>query len=352
MKTKTFSLLRFGLLVFTLMFSSCLETRVTNTIRPNGSVVRKVEVSSSDREALKPENFPVPVDDSWTVFPLDTSVTKADHPGQSPDTLWTMIYEKKFVSAEALNTHYEEGTDKNKFLVRSTRFEKHFKWFYTLIEFTEAIAPLFEGVDPAAYFNEEELEVFNLSDKAAEEFLAHPDSIQRKALMERVEEKKTDWMLECIAEDFIQRLVAYPAKENVEVSASAIRERKEEIREMLEEDWDPESWLEVVFDAPVVALFGSGILDYLEETGQFYETVFDATSGYTMHFVMPGKLLAYNGIVDAENQVNWVVIPEKYFTTPFLMQAKSRVTNLWAWFITAFLVLLVASGGLLIKWGH
>ena len=129
------------------------------------------------------------------------------------------------------------------------------------------------------------------------------------------------------------------------IDSSQIYENRNSFRVVFDDESGLKEATEYVFSGDLEDLFGIGIYNFFEETELLYEQLFDVTgSGYTMDFVMPGTLTYANGAIVGVNLVRWNVETEKFFASPYIMEAESRVMNLWAWIVSAVFVVFVFIG--------
>ena len=337
-----------GLLAISLTFSSCLETHVTNKVNSDGSVLRTVVCTSDDIDDFDFSEYPLLVEETWKkdiTFKFDSVENDSGLLVPDTDTIWVYTYRKNFDNADELNGAYSSGQDRYNHAKRTVEFKKQFRWFYSRILFSEKVESLIEGIDPEEYFTAEEFEVFNMQDHERITYINHADSVQRKTFVEHVEAKTEEWMTESLIEDYIQRLAGYVEANGSAIDSSQIYENRNSFRVVFDDESGLKEATEYVFSGDLEDLFGIGIYNFFEETELLYEQLFDVTgSGYTMDFVMPGALTYANGAIIDANLVRWSVETEKFFASPYIMEAESRVMNLWAWIVSAVFVVFVFIG--------
>lgn len=337
-----------GLLMVSLTFSSCLETHVTNTVMSNGSVLRTVVCKSDNIDDFDFESYPVPVDETWrkkVTFEIDTIESEPGIFDEGSDTTWIYTYERKFNSVGAINEMYESGIDKYQHTKRTVAFEKEFRWFFSNVIFQEKIEPLIVGIDPKEYFSEDEYVIFGMQDHELAEYINHPDSIERKKKVELVEDKVDDWMTESLIEDYLKRLASYANNASGSIDSLQVMEVDVDLKISFEDESGLREATEMAFNDDLEVLFGTDVYDFFDNTELLYERLFEISgSGYTMDFIMPGTLTDANGAIIDKNLVRWSVASEDFFATPYVMQAESRVINIWAWIVSAIFVLFVLMG--------
>jgi hypothetical protein len=290
----------------------------------------------------------VPVDESWiktVTYELDTTPAEPGNIFPDKDTTWIYTYARDFEDAEEINNLYEEGNDRFNHVKRRAEFSRKFNWFFSRILFIETIEPMVQGVDPQEFFTQEEYEVFIMSDSELQQYINHPDSLMRRDFVDQVEVRTEDWMTMCLAEDYLQRLADFAASHNADIEKDSILSKKDLFIAKVEDESDIPELTALIFDVAPEVLFGDEISMFFEETGQFYEQVFDiGGSSYTMDFVMPGTLTDANGTIINKQRVSWDVSSERFFAMSFVMEAESRVINLWAWIVSAVFIVFVLTG--------
>lgn len=339
-------------ILFTLLFSSCLETHVTNIVNADGSINRIVTIKSDKQEDFKFSDYSVPIDSTWSVvmeFELDT-IENSEEGSMYYDTTWIVTYTKDFSDMEELNATYDQDAGIFQQVKRVVKFHKEFQWFYSRVFFSEECEPLLRGVAPKDFFTEEELEVFYLSDPQLEEYVMHSDSIERKQLVDEVEEKSARWMMTCFVEDLFENLVTYTEQNTTPITKAELLTYRNDFYNIIETEDDISEIIEAIFDKNPEELFGEGIVTYIAQLEEEYEQIFNLSGhGYTLDFVMPGTLVETNGALTVDGKIRWNVDSERFISEKYIMTAESRIINLWAWFVSAVFIVFVFSGVLLRK---
>lgn len=338
-----------GIVAVSLTFSSCLETHVTNKVNSNGSVIRTVVNTSDNKGDFHYSRYPVPVNDTWQkeiTFTIDSVENQEGQFVLGDDTTWKYSFKKEFESVDAINDEYAAGIDRYNKTKRTVEFRKRFRWFYSKVVFREKVEQLINGIDPKKYFTEEEYEVLKMQDHELIEYANHPDSIKRKLFMEQVEEKEEEWVTESLVMDYVNRLADYADSTQGSLDAQDVMERQDNIATIFDGDASLKEITEQAFNGDdLTELFDENIEFFIKDTEEIYGQLIDITgNGYTMSFEMPGTLISANGAIVTANSVQWNVVAKKFFATPYVMQAESRVMNIWAWIISAVFVVFVFLG--------
>jgi hypothetical protein len=147
--------IRILIMVLIVLSVSCdePETTVTDFVRPDGSVLRRIEMKSKDKKMDKP-SYQVPFDSTWKI--TDSLSVSAKN-----DTIWFRKAEKDFDNIAEINSSYLNDTTANgKFRIHAG-FRKEFRWFNTKYRFSETIDKnILTGISIKEFLNEQELRYF------------------------------------------------------------------------------------------------------------------------------------------------------------------------------------------------
>ncbi len=313
------------------------ETTVTDIIHPDGSVTRQIEMRSQSDD-FDPSEIQVPYDSTWAII-KETMEVENDK-----DTTWIRIAEKDFIDAGEISQHYISGKNANSKSKRSANFNRYFRWFFTTLKFSERIEnTLTNGYPINDYLSEEELEYFYLPDNICDEKKNGPDSTRYKEISEAIEKKSESWMSMSFVSEWIEEFIdIMGSRATGNLSRDSLKSREEKVSKFV---------LEASDSLIYVTLLGSENAEKysneLEIANDNLEKKFDAQfsfAKYNMKFIMPGKVIATNGLIDSSGVIAWPVKAEYFFTAPYEMWAESKITNLWAWIVSGFFLFFVIIG--------
>ena len=323
------------------------ETLLTNIVRPDGSVIRRITMKLTGTKFEK-SSFQVPFDTTWTV--RDTIET--DPKG---DTMIIRTAEKVFANAGEINKSYLNDSSVNGKLSRFTNFKKKFRWFNTEYRFSETIDSRIPGAYPVSNFLDKEELVYFYSPENLRYSREHgPDSLKFKLLAGSIEEKTMDWMVRNMTSLWISNFTTLTAgKAGPDLSYDHLKSMERDIdsiikanSEIFDSLWSEGTMLKMItgkspdaerFKTEADSALSMALNTFIGEFGD-----------YSVSIVMPGRLTATNGFPDSTRQLVWPVSQDFFLTDRYEMWAESKTPNVWAWIVTGLFILFVAAG-LLIK---
>jgi len=340
MKSK---MLKTVLIVILGIITSCddPETIVTDIVHADGSVLRKIEMKNNEKK-FEIKKIQVPFDSTWKVR------DSVEISGK--DTTWVKRAEKTFAGVAELNRAYAADSGYNRKTKRSCEFVRKFRWFNTGYRFSEIIDKEFEyGYPVKDFLNQEELSFFNSPNNIQSKLENGPDSLRYKALKDTIDKKSEKWLLKSAASEWIGQFSELTkGKAEADMSFKALKARENELYQLAIENQDH-------FDS----LWKNGIIlkQFIGETNMNkFRTEADSSLSivaqklfidfhdYTVRIVMPGKLIGTSGMIDSSKNLFWPVKADYFYTEPYVMWAESKVSNHWAWIVTAVFVLFVLAG--------
>jgi len=369
------------LLSMIILFSCDYETHVINTVHEDGSVTRKVIVRNDTKSNFEPKYFRVPIDSTW-----NTEIT--EEVNDNNDTTWILTAEKHFASVEGINEEYTNDTGSNRDLKRSADFSKSFKWFTTVFRYSETIGKVLTIDCPVSDFlTDEELSFFYLPDNVKADFKNGSDSLRYKALSDTVDTKSETWMWTGLVRQwieifydlfgdhpeltidkeemsskesaFVHQIIALDQseKEEDEETLQTIEEEDEEVLAIekieQEESIEGEDDIELLVTSVLGKEFYSAFKAEIDSSMSVLETITDpffSADSYDMEIRMPGRIIASNGHADTELEtaesvgIFWTVQGDYFLLEQYEMWVESKVSNYWAWIVTAVFVLFVITG--------
>lgn len=371
------------LLSMVFLFSCDYETHVINTVHEDGSVTRKVIIKNDSEREFESKKFRVPIDSTWTI-------EYTEELNENDDTIWILTAEKHFASVEGINNEYNNDTGSNRSLKRSADFLKSFKWFNTVFRYSETVEKVLTINCPASGFlSKEELAFYYLPDKVKGDLKSGSDSLRYRALADTVETKSEVWMWTGMVRQYIEifydlfgdhpdltidreemsekesafvhqiMAMEQSEQEKEEETLQEIDEGKEEEIERTLEKIEQEEALnekedmEILITAVLGDSFYASFKPELDSALAVLETVaepFFAAENYDMEIRMPGRIIATNGYADTNPESNgaggilWTVQGDYFFLEEYEMWVESKISNYWAWIVTAVFVLFVITG--------
>ena len=233
----------------------------------------------------------------------------------------------------------------------TSTLEKSFKWFYTDYTFSETFTYEGEPIFPIP------LSDFISADTASFWFTGQPDLTQylsgaeQKELLDKIEKKISQWSNANWFYEICNIIIDnYDSIQNTPVS----KERFTSLRDSLvmqpsvlngnAEDSDPMAFLSQIEGILLTDVYTNFLKTYKGGFAQYERLL---SFGYPYDLVMPGTVTdagmgEYDGKV-----IHYQLGGERLITGPYTITASSRVVNVWAYIVTA-LIILLALGSLLL----
>jgi hypothetical protein len=342
MKNKAIKSVFVALLV---MLFSCdePETIVTNTVHPDGSVTRHIEMRSM-KNNFTPSVLQVPFDSTWIIN--DTIII-----GEKRDTTWIKTAEKLFKNVDEINQSYRTDKGVNKDAPRSASFIKKFRWFNTVYRYSESVdKKMLYGYPVRDFLNKDELTYFYSPGSMKSEMQNGPDSLKYRALEDTINKITDKWTEKSLVSEWIgefSRLTA--GKGNNDISKESLKLREDDFVKIIhkyEGDNFDSIWAKGTILKEMIG----------EKNAEKYKTEADTSIAiitriivadfkeYSVKIIMPGKVVGTNGFIDKTDHLLWPVKSDYYLTEKYEMWAESKMVNRWAWIITGVFILFVITG--------
>jgi len=320
-----------------LLLSGCLENeyKVTTAISTEGSCERVITVRR-EKKTLPNAAFPVPTDSTWQCE--WTLAKKVDSTTKEADNVYTA--RKRFADFDALTREYPAQHDSTRFSI-SVNIQKKFRWFYSYYDYTETYArfdPLHVPVQPSAFMTEEELRQFMSSEV--------PDSTLQRKWNRWEQRNMMEWAFGLLIE-------AVRRQNDPGLPVGIFEQNKEHLIALLEDDTTKGSKRQDFADKTVSDMAGllrlraeavRLLVPDLDSIGsqalKRMEITDNAKGKYTNSVVMPGVIIATNAGEVRGTTVVWRFTHEHLALMDYAMNAESRVVNLWAFILTAFVVII------------
>jgi hypothetical protein len=338
MKNKLYKVIFLLVLV---MAASCdePETVVTNIIHPDGSVTRKIEMRST-KNNFKSESVQVPFDSTWIV--RDSLAI-----GSKKDTTWFKTAEKTYESTGAINKEYLSEKGVNRRIPRSASFTKQFRWFNTVYRFSEKLdKSLLYGYPPEKFLTKKEMEYFRLPESESAAKLSGPDSTIYKALKDSTEISTDRYLWTSLVSEWIEEFSGLlSGKAGGDFSKEKLKLLEKEIVDTIiyKQPKSDSVWISKFLGESNFRKYRSEV----DTASAILERRLDgyiSFAGYSVIFIMPGKLTASNGFVLRKGQLMWPVRSDFFLTQTYEMWAESKMPNRWAWIVSGLFLLFVLAG--------
>lgn len=353
-----------------LLLTSCKKDgQMLTVINEDGTCVRELTKHVSPRDLIDSDIYPdngkeAKMEDweqTWSLMGEDTrypmpmtqeqydSIQRNYHGEYVPEMV-LKHYKRVFPSVEDMSNNLPIN---NSMLKVEGSLKKHFKWFYTDIEFNETYA--YNTSDSTFYFPIP-LDRFISADSASYWFTGQPDLSQKrsgaelKELLDEIEGKVSKW----INANLFAEMYDYVYIENYDKikNSPVSKERFIALRDTLamspailnQQPYNNgKTIMKVINDyfksdaiTSAICLYDSIDTHYTKH-GQIMELFLD------YDLVMPGKVRdAGMGLYDGE-VIHYKLTGDRLIPGSYTISATSRVTNVWA-FVVTFFVIAIAVG--------
>jgi hypothetical protein len=336
--------LKIIVLMMVIMMVSCNEpeTIVTCIIHPDGTITRKIEMRSSESK-FELMRLKVPFDLSWNIKDTMEISSKGD-------TTYIRTAEKLFKGTEGINLLYQADTGVNKTAKRSAALNRKFMWFNTSFRYSENIESALEKGTPLSdYLDKEQLNFFYSPESLKEIMRKGPDSLKYRAIEDSIEARADSWIIKNFVSEWISEFASMAAKKQGEgINENTLMDSEAQYVRIIEDNVEKfdSLWNNRIL---LKKLIGEEKADiYWNEADSAMKTVTERVffdfKDYTVRIIMPGRLTGTNGFIDSSHVLLWPVKSDFFTTDSYSMWAESKITNVWAWIVTAAFLLFVLTG--------
>jgi hypothetical protein len=316
------------------------ETVVTNIIHTDGSVTRKIEMRNTKNKFDK-SVVQVPIDSTW-------SVKDSISIGVKNDTTWFKTAEKSFKNVEEINGEYLNENGANRKIPRSASFTRKFRWFNTVYTFSEKLdKSLLSGYPLEKFMTKDELDFFYLPESIITEKLSGADSTKYKEMNNSIKTKTDRCFWSSAVSEWIEEFSKLTAGRGDE------KFTKEKLKLLESKIVDTIIVFEPKGDSVIYAILGTRGYKNFKAEADSAEAIVDkrlepniSFAGYTVIFVMPGRVTASNGFIMRNGEIMWPVKSEFFMSQTYEMHAESKMPNVWAWVVSGLFLLFVLTGTL------
>jgi len=311
-----------------LLLAGCREVEVTTEIHRDGSLDRRVVVTSDEEDEMQTA-YPLLGGEGW-----EKERRQVESEGQ---TRWTETYRRSFRDARSLQEVMRLDPSEPYAIRPEVELDERFRWFTTRYVWRESVPKVspYDTIPLQEWFSEAEIDSF-FSDRASE------------SLQERFE----TWQGRNFVEDLVLRVADHAREEGLSAwDAEQLHARSAALFDTVmarEEELDLDDLTPAILGAledtygrdasqlePAVRVWEEELMAYLEGTSALGEET------YTFHVRMPGLLVDTTAREVEGNAATWDFDPDRLHYADFEMRALSRVTNTWALWVTGAIILLV-----------
>lgn len=346
-------MIKINVSVLLLVLASCSTNyRMTTCVYKDGRISREVyaKADSAFLAGNRSGNpFLFQLGDRWMVENLD-SCLKVDFFGEEAEL---NVKAERTWKAEGTFSFFSANEKWMKPLAEpQEKLEKHFRWFYTYYTYTCDFREI-EDKGPIPmdkYLGKPEQALLFQGDMSGYQGM---NGVELKSVLEDAEEKFMKWLYHTqfelsyeVVEYFLQRggEAAYAAKLKTEKEEIFLgdKNRKEE------NECSPEyvcTLLDKRYDTLVFTdLYKANQKEMQKRYDEKCVTMELFDNQIKFELAMPGELLSANTLLKEEGRVIWKVDAYRLLGGNYVLEAESRVMNMWAFCVTGFLIALAGYG--------
>jgi hypothetical protein len=345
MKThKVLFMLAIGLLP---LLAGCPDRKsVITKVNSDGSCDRAVgyfKIDEYDGVDSVIHDLPVPVDSSWKLVPVNDTMA---------------VLTRNFEDIAALNSLYQEDVSALGRARRSVGLNRDFRWFFTVYKYSERYTGIMKDIPMTNYLSEQEFEAFMMDNSEDHPLMAGLDEKAQESLLVNIEERVGYWF-----HDYLYTLAFDDIVQLGDSAGLLSKERNNlnEIKNVIEQEIDEDEGQLIRFDLDDQMEFSelalmiaeklsldsakstslaslvskAGLDDKYED-----ELLFGFMEEYDHLVIMPGLVVETNAESIQTDTLFWNISMAKYLDRDYVIYAESRVTNSWAYIVSAVIVVL------------
>ena len=324
------------LITLSIVLTSCfsLNYKIVTYIDRNGSGWREIQTATSKTDSL-PELFPYNLSFGWKISQTDTIVKEY----LSLKSKKNVKIRKEFNSFDDLSADLRNDII---FPIAKESLKKRFRWFYTYYDFTAIYPEITEKgrVSLEEYLNKSEQKFYFQGDMSEYKGM---NGVELKEKLDDIETRFWKWYNRSMYEESFD-VILYYSESDFRPKLSAVKDSLYSILEKqnIEEPKvrDICSALDKYFATDIFAkLFNENeheMDSMLEERLKIVESFLEYSIQYEL--TLPGKVVASNTDLQNGGTLKWNVNLFRFLSDDYILSAKSRKVNLWAFAVTLLLI--------------
>lgn len=319
----------FFLLIFLIMSACDHDLSIGSAVHEDGSLDRTIVLYDSDSLKISSNMFGANEAAGWNVVAEQIF----DNEKKSTNNI---TFKKHFASVKEANEEMNSDVD-TLFHIHST-FEKHNRWFYTYMEYTDTYRALdrFKAIPQDHYFTREDFD-FIARLPAEGKDITKGDSLYLARLNEKIYDF---YAARTIFEELFTNMLTAMTENNVPSKWKDTLVNKKEViyQEFLQEgELEDNELLSVArkLNIPLPLAAENAIRKKSLEMEERLEFIAKASSGKYLHSIsLPWTLVDSNADSTTNNQLFWRPPVIKFMLKDYTMTARARKMNVFAVVIT------------------
>ncbi len=342
MKTQKF--FSIAVVVFGIVSLTACEHQVAvrTSVHEDGSLDREIRLTSEDSKISDKNYFGCSEQNGWALIADSVHVkSTASDSSKNKEKKHTVIFRKSYSSAAEANAETSSTSDSLFHL--SSKFEKHFRWFYTVYRFEDTYHPVNRFRYPITDFLTASDFQFIENMPAEGNPITKADSLFLTKLNERIFDH---YVTRAFMDEYLtisMSLGDSTQKQKLKMNEKLI------FNEMLKRDDN----LDINFFENLLDSLGLQIDNSTKEykrLGKGVESKINfmrwASEGKYLHTIsMPGEIVNHNADSVAGNEFYWKPSYLKFAFKDHTFFVETKKPNIWAW-VVSLIVIGVAAWGL------
>ncbi|MFN7494968.1 MAG: hypothetical protein ACK5RG_18760 [Cyclobacteriaceae bacterium] len=322
------------------------QVAVKTSVHEDGSLDREIRLTSEDPKISKQNYFGCSEHTGWKLISDSLHVrSTANDSSKTKEKKHTVIFRKSYASASEANAETSSSTDTLFHL--SSKFEKHFRWFYTVYRFEDTYHPINRFRYPITDFLTTTDFQFIGNMPAEGKPISKADSLFLTKLNERIFDH---YFNRAYLEEYFQVF----RKNASEEQWKKLQKNQLVIFDVLAKPDSKDNSISV--DNPWPSLFDSLGIDIDLSTPKYKREAKEiesrlsfmmwASEGKYLHSIhMPGEIVNHNADSVTGNEFYWKPSYLKFAFKDHTFFVETKKPNIWAW-VVSLIVIGVAAWGL------
>ncbi|NOS91296.1 MAG: hypothetical protein HOP30_05205 [Cyclobacteriaceae bacterium] len=334
---KTQKLFSIAIVIFGVVALTACEHQVAvkTSVHEDGSLDREIRLTSEDSKISKQNYFGCSEENGWALI-VDSVQAESSHPDSSAskEKKNTVIFRKSYASIAEANAETSSSTDTLFHL--SSKFEKHFRWFYTIYRFEDTYHPINRFRYPITDFltSSDFLFIENLPSEGKP--ISKADSLFLTKLNERIfDHYFTRAYMDEYFKIFMQ-LADPTQQQKLKSSEKAIFDA------LLRKDtnFDNNPFPKLLDSLGIKIDMSTEEFKRLDKGVESKVNFMSwASEGKYLHSInMPGEIVNHNADSVAGNEFYWKPSYLKFAFKDYTLFVETKKQNIWAWIVSLIVI--------------
>jgi len=339
-----------AMLLMAFVVSACQTVKYTfdTRVQPDGSCLFTASVHGDSTTSVK--NIPFIIPQKWEVKDESTDTVSGSR------TVWASSH---LATVDFINQLKKNDSCAWSIVERRYEMKKKFRWFYTYYHFELMYSKLmpFDNTPITDYLANDEILLFA---GMKTNYMAGRDSVDVEKMKEVILKKVFDWLQQSMFNEFVKTISDMAVVDSrLPFTANSIATKRDSLQTILiDTERDIDKWALMHTTEAVDSLqkvWGNfsdtsklqiinGLADYTKKCERIFKAISASSDMEEGKLELPGKLIESNVEQTEGNVLEWNYDIMQYFIMNQEVKAISRVTNTWAFVVTAIVLLMAVVG--------